>query len=171
VFRKGKPLDDGARRELSELHADVVAMTDLNRLLIDRADSLLMLLAEEAPELRPVSPYVEPEIVPESIKSEGETDDEARRRIRSSPYLRRPRHETVAWLLAEMKDGDWHTAIEIARRNAGEEREFRYLRHRMGHHLRELWEEGKLTRRSSEVKGAMFEYRVKRDGGTAGAKS
>lgn len=83
-------------------------------------------------------------------------------RIRATPFTRAPRSTQVKWLLEVMADGDWHTPPEIGRRYADDERHFRYLRHAIGGRFREMHEDGLVERRDSQVKGAMFEYRLKK---------
>jgi hypothetical protein len=84
------------------------------------------------------------------------------RRIRGGPFVRRPRHEQVEWLKKEiLADGRWHTAIEVARNTAGDEREFRYLRSAVGGRFKEMYDEGLVERRDSDRRGAMYEFRLK----------
>ena len=81
-------------------------------------------------------------------------------RIRATPFTRAPRHVQVNWLKGVMADGQWYAPIVIARHYATDERHFRYMRHAMSARLREMHEEGLVTRRDSNVKGSMFEYRL-----------
>jgi hypothetical protein len=81
-------------------------------------------------------------------------------RIRATPFTRAPRHTQVKWLKEYMADGRWYAAIVIARDVANDERHYRYLRSALGNRLREMHEESLVQRRSSQVKGSMFEYRL-----------
>jgi len=84
-------------------------------------------------------------------------------RIRETPFTRAPRSVQCKWLREEvLHDGGWHTAIGIARAVANDERHFRYLRHAVGGRLREMHEDGEVERRDSNVRGSMFEYRLKK---------
>lgn len=84
-------------------------------------------------------------------------------RIRDTPFTRAPRKVQVDWLQSEVLcDGGWHTAIGISRAVANDERHFRYLRSAIGGRLREMHEEGICERRDSNVRGSMFEYRLRK---------
>ena len=83
--------------------------------------------------------------------------------VRDSPFNRVPRHEQVLWMeRVVLRDGGWHNSFEIAQRYSGDEREFRYLRAAVGGRFREMHEEGRVERRDSKVRGAMYEYRLVR---------
>jgi len=83
-------------------------------------------------------------------------------RIREAPFNRAPRHIVVTWMLDVMADGGWYSNLWFADTYANEPSQHRYLKATLQHRLRELHEEGKLERRASHSKGAMFEYRVRR---------
>lgn len=88
------------------------------------------------------------------------TDPSDPNRIRNTPFTRAPRSEQVAWLMKVMEDHAWHTSVEIATEIANDPRHLRYLKHALGGRLREMHEDGLVERRTSSVKGAMFEYRL-----------
>lgn len=109
-----------------------------------------------------VKPKIKNPIVPESMHprefdSSLESDD----RIRQSPFTRAPRNVQIEWLTEVMADGEWYAGVTIAREVANDERHYRYLKHALGGRLREMHEDGIAERRSSHVKGAMFEFRLK----------
>lgn len=80
-------------------------------------------------------------------------------RERRSAFRRRPRSEQYAEIMVMLADGEWHNAFEEAKRLAGDEREFRYLRGALSGCMKELYDDGKLERRDCAIRGAMFEYR------------
>lgn len=82
-------------------------------------------------------------------------------RRRTSPWTRTPRHVQVEWLKKRMADGGWYAAFSIADEEATDEKHRRYLRHAVGGRMKEMYEENIVDRRDSEVKGAMFEYRLR----------
>src|SRR5262249_22443619 len=91
--------------------------------------------------------------------------DERVNAIRNSPFTRAPRRVQVEWLRTQvMVDNGWHTAYGIGRDYANDERHFRYLRHAVGGRLREMHEDGIVDRRDSREKGAMYEYRLRKEG-------
>jgi len=95
------------------------------------------------------------------LEGNEEPTDYAHDRRRNSPFSRVPRHEQVQWLLKVMDDGGWYTGVELASEFAEEQRNFRYLRSAITGRMKEMYDEGQLERRSSQVRGAMFEYRIK----------
>lgn len=102
-----------------------------------------------------------PNPFPEEPTIAWDADDDSRRK--DGPFTRVPRHKQVKWLLdVPLADGQWHSAFEIADREANDERHLRYLRHAISARLREMWEEGLLDRRRSASKPrSLFDYRIK----------
>lgn len=121
--------------------------------------------ADAADEMVDVDPAASAETPPPpeamSTQTYATTEAGVEDRVRATPFTRAPRSTQIAWLLQVMADGDWHTPVELGRRYANDERHFRYLRHAIGGRFREMFEDGDLERRDSQVKGAMFEYRLK----------
>ena len=97
---------------------------------------------------------------PEAMVFRNMEDTNGEGRTRTSPFTRAPRHVQVEWLFQVMADGEWYSAIGIAREYATDERHFRYMKGALGGRLREMNEEGFVERRDSHVRGSMFEYRL-----------
>jgi len=126
---------------------------------VEAAERLAAALAKTPPKPEPKPQY------PTGFKTHPPhvmTMNESNDRIRESPFTRAPRSVQVDWLREQvLYDGDWHAAMLIAREYANDERHFRYLRSAIGSRLREMHEEGIVERRDSQVRGSMFEYRLK----------
>jgi len=178
-------LSDESRQALVALDNDLQAVRELIADVLETSTRILHALTQEITVQIPASVEIE-ELGPEGttdgiqvFQQEGKRTgkrhsaqrhtphqamaDDDPRRIRGGPFVRRPRHEQVEWLRAKiLADGRWHTSIEIARNNAGDEREFRYLRSAVGGRLKEMYDEGLLERRDSDRRGAMYEFRLKK---------
>jgi len=177
-------LDDETRHALDDLDTDLKALLDLAADLTERIGEIKELIRGE------VTVAVSDLAESEGVTVFGETEeakpkrssDRSRKvpppatmvtpnpaldsvgdsRVRTSPFSRTPRHVQVSWLLELLADGEWHAPADIARTYADDERGVRYMRHAVQGRMRELTEEGKLERRETQVKGSMFEYRLKK---------
>lgn len=149
-------LDDASRQALVELDNDVQTLMQLTREVSAKASEIINQLTQDILTTVPSTNERPPE--PDGITVfTSKTPNEER--VRNTPFTRRPRSEQVAWLRELLADGEWHAPIVIAREYANDERHYRYLRSAVGGRMREMFEDGEVERRSSKVKGSMFEYR------------
>jgi hypothetical protein len=169
-------LSDESKQALVALDRDVQTMTEMQAEMLATMRGILNALAQEVVRAVPtdedevgVDPFAEGAVVGDGEQAEPHVGFPVRPAVqnpnpavRTSPYSRTPRIEQVRWLLERMSDGEWHSAVAVGRSIASDERELRYFKAAIGTRMRELWEEGRLERRNSDVKGSMFEYRIVR---------
>jgi hypothetical protein len=161
-------LSDETRQSLVALENDIQTLQTFMEEMIGQARDILGALHGEITSQLPVArdeldgvQVFTDELPPHMHGREMNPTVSDEDRVRSTPFTRAPRRVQVDWLKNEvLSDGEWHTTIDIARRFAVDERHFRYMRGATGHRLREMHEDRIVERRSSQVKGAMFEYRL-----------
>src|SRR5262245_43297779 len=166
------------REALERFDSDITVLAEMVRELQETHSQVLEVLrsevAREAAELQgdgsidqppavsdPEPEKVDKKKVPASIAKQKAlvVDTLGSDRIRETPFTRSPRSVQIKWLEENvLNDGEWHTAIGAV---ANDERHFRYLRGALGGRLREMHEDGIVERRDSNVRGSMFEYRLK----------
>jgi hypothetical protein len=80
-------------------------------------------------------------------------------RQRGIPYQRMPRDEARAHTMDALQDGNWHNVQTMADQQATRYTPaWRYYKGLYQTHLRELHREGKIMRRDSATRGALYEY-------------
>jgi len=151
-------LSDESRQALADLTCEIHVASEILTDLLAQADAIGKAVGVELADVVRL-----PRALPEEPTRRRSTptdlpDDE---RIRTTPYTRRPLAEQVAWLMAILADGEWHTGYEIAKVYATDEKHFRYLRSSLTNRLGDLYKQGLIDRADAETRGAMFKYRVK----------
>jgi len=140
---------NGSLSEAVPFTEDVVGV----QVLADEEEEPLPMPKDRAVEAHPWQPQ----------EFQGSTVDDADR-IRGNPFSRVPVRVQNDWLLRFMADGDWYSSAAIAKRLGDESRQVRYISHAIQSRFREMHNDGLLDRRSSEVRGSMYEYRLRKEG-------
>jgi len=155
-------LSDETKQALTSLENDLQVLTEMQREIITQGREILGALTGQV-----ADEVAESDEEPLGVRVFADDEEwtpttkEGTPRIRRSSFKRRPRSEQVAELMEILSDGEWHNSYTEGKQIAGDEREFRYLRSAIGNRFREMYEEGKLERKDCQIRGAMFEYRLK----------
>jgi len=155
-------LSDEMKQALTSLENDLQVLSEMQREIITQGREILGALTGqiadevEVEEVEPVGVRVF-----EDDENWTELTTEGTPRQRRSAFKRRPIQEQYAEIRQILSDGEWHNSYTEGKRIAGDEREFRYLRSAISGRFRELYEAGKLERRDCQIRGAMYEYRMK----------
>lgn len=189
MFTRKIELTEGTLQELRSLDEDVKALGSLMEDFIERFDTLLERVVEEATlslseeQMKEivnagidgyksvmdaengVNPFQEdvqeiPEGAPATAWDGDEVENNPDTVERTSPFTRAPRSVQVDWLRQVMASGEWFSAYGISRAYATDERHLRYMKGALGGRLREMHEDHQVERRDSHSKGSMFEYRL-----------
>lgn len=147
-------LSDETKQALTSLENDLQVLAELNSQVLGAARLILGKLHGEIVEEVGVEPFASDVSPAETVVREpGE-------RIRASAFRRRPKYEQIAEGREILSDGNWHDSYTEARKIAGDEREYRYLRAAIGRVFLDLHESGEAERRGCSTSRAMFEYRA-----------
>lgn len=157
-------LSDETKQALTGLENDLQTLAEMLREVMNTGRQILGTLHGEIVDEVGVEPFADDaKLVQDFAEERPATSDRGRvtetDRIRASAFKRRPRYEQIAESRAMLSDGDWHNAWDEARKLAGDEREFRYLRSRIGNAFLDLCDAGEVERRACAVSRSMFEYR------------
>lgn len=149
-------LSDETKQALTSLENDLQVLAEMLREVMTTGRQILGSLHGEIVEEVGVEPFADdvkgvPHFGQDASPEEGQ-------RIRASAFRRRPRYEQIEEARTILSDGEWHNAYDEARKLAGDEREYRYLRAAIGRTFLDLHESGEATRRACAVSRAMFEY-------------
>lgn len=156
-------LSDETKQALTSLENDLQVLVEMQREVITQGRQILGALTGQIADEVETEEYT-PEVgvrVFEDDEDWTPLTTEGTPRKRRSAFKRRPLHEQYQELLELLSDGEWHNCYTEAKKIAGDEREFRYLRAAIGGRFKEMYDEGKLERKDCELRGAMFSYRLK----------
>jgi hypothetical protein len=156
-------VSEETRALLSTFNGDLKAVREMLDDLSATAAVILDTIEHEiAVEVNRVVQQAETVAAPQKQKAEPVKpgNGKARTGVPETPFTRAPRHEQIAWLMDLLADGEWQNSTAIAKTHASDERHARYMKRIVGYKLREMYEEGLLDRRPSDVTGAMFDYRL-----------
>lgn len=163
MFGRNKPtqvvktleLSDEMKQALTSLENDVQVLSEMLRDVLGTSRDILGALTGQL-----ASEISDGDELPESRRDGIRVFAGEEPSRRTSAFRRRPVVEQYEEIREILSDGKWHNAYTEAKRLAGDEREYRYLRGAISGRMRELYEAGELHRQNCNQRGAMFEYRL-----------
>lgn len=118
-----------------------------------------LLTGPQAPETNPPTDPALSHVTPINKDNTTLTDDT---RVRTTPYQRLPRPKAREHVLEVVNDGRWHNVNTLAnKKGKTHSPAWRYWRGLYQTHLRELYQEGVLERRDSNMRGVIYEYKLR----------